>query len=102
MKQKPTIALEESNNVFGTVKITHEQSGDYYLYFENPSRVMFTENETNVERLYGQPNPSPFVKDAFNKSVIEKDFGWLDSKKEGTKFAPFYEFNIPAHSSVSV
>ena len=69
---------------------------------KKPVHTLFTENETNTEKLYGQPNSSPFVKDAFHKAVTEKDFDWLKDKTEGTKFAPFYEFNIPEHSSVTI
>ena len=43
---------------------------DYHFYFENPVRTLLTENETNTERLYGQPNKTPFVKDAFHDAVI--------------------------------
>ncbi|HKO80514.1 MAG TPA: hypothetical protein VJU78_08970, partial [Chitinophagaceae bacterium] len=62
----------------------------------------FTENETNAQRLYGQPNSSTFVKDAFHEAIVGKNVEWLREKKEGTKFAPFYEFNIQAHSSVTI
>lgn len=102
MKEKPTIQLVEINNDYGLAKATHEQTGTYHFYFEKAIHTLFTENETNTEQLYDQPNSSPFVKDAFHKAVTEKNFGWLQEKKEGTKFAPFYEFNIPAHSSVSI
>jgi hypothetical protein len=102
MKEKPVIELVEHHNEFGVAKITHEQAGVYHFYFEKAIHTLFTENETNTDRLYGQPNSSPFVKDAFHKAVTEKNFDWLQEKKEGTKFAPFYEFNIPAHSSVSI
>jgi hypothetical protein len=102
MKQKPVMQLAENNDNYGSVKIIHDQSGKYHFYYEKPVHTLFTENETNTERLYQQPNQSPFVKDAFHKAVLEKNFDWLQEKKEGTKFAPFYEFNIPAHSSVTV
>jgi hypothetical protein len=102
MKQKPLIQLAESNERYGSVKVTHEQSGDYYFYFEKPARTLFTENETNIQRLYGQPNPGAFVKDAFHNAVIENKFDWLGEKQEGTKFAPLYELNVHGHSSVSI
>ncbi|HLK30822.1 MAG TPA: hypothetical protein VKT28_19750, partial [Puia sp.] len=84
------------------VKITHSHTGDYYFYFEKPAHALFTENETNTERLYGTPNKSPYVKDAFHTAVQQRSFEWLEEKKEGTKFAPMYEFNIAAHSSVTI
>ncbi len=102
MKHKPSIQLAMNNDEYGMIKIKHEQIGTYHFYFEKPVHTLFTENETNTEHLYGQPNISPFVKDAFHKAVIEKNFDWLEEKKEGTKFAPFYEFNIPAYSSVEI
>jgi hypothetical protein len=102
MKEKPSIQLVENNEQYGVAKITHEQTGPYHFYFEKPVRTLFTENETNRERLYGQPNASSFVKVAFHQAVAENNFTWLEGKKEGTKFALFYEFNIHAHSSVTV
>ncbi|HYF33018.1 MAG TPA: glucosidase [Chitinophagaceae bacterium] len=102
MKEKPSIELAAINEHYGLVTATHEQSGTYYLYFDKPLRNLFTENETNTQRLFGMPNASPYVKDAFNDAVIAGSFDWLKEKKKGTKFTPFYEFNIPAKSSVTV
>lgn len=102
MKEKPSIQLVENNDQYGFVKIIHEQTGPYHFYFEKPVHTLFTENETNTQRLYGQSNSSPFVKDAFHEAVTGKNVEWLQEKKEGTKFTPFYEFNIQAHSSVTI
>ena len=84
------------------VNLQHPELGEYYFSFEKPVRTLFTENETNTEKLYNQPNPSPYVKDAFNTAVQQQQFDWLQQKKEGTKCSPFYEFNIPAQSSVTI
>ena len=102
MDEKPLIKLDETNPQNNEVKITHSHTGDYHFYFEKPAYTLFTENETNTERLYGQPNKSPYVKDVFHTAVREQRFDWLEEKKEGTKFAPMYEFNIPPHSSVTI
>jgi len=98
MKEKPSIHIDKA----GKAVVRHPEKGMYHFYFEEPMHTLFTENETNKERLYGQPNASTFVKDAFHKAVTEQNFGWLQDKKEGTKFAPLYEYNLPAHSSVIV
>lgn len=98
MNEKPRIELEQ----LGVVKTTHPDLGTYYFYFDRPIHNLFTENETNTEKLYGSPNATPYVKDAFHDAVISRSFDWLTEKKEGTKFAPFYEFNIPGKSSVKV
>ena len=102
MNEKPSIQLAETNEEFGLAVVNHEQSGRYHFYFEKPRRALFTENETNVERLFGQSNTSPFVKDSFHEAIIGQKWELLKDKNEGTKFAPFYEFDIPAQSSVTV
>ena len=102
MKNKPSIQFVEENQYYGVVKASHEELGNYYFYYEKPHQVLFTENETNTARLFAQSNQSPYVKDAFHSAVIEKNFDFLKEKKEGTKFAPFYEFNIPGNSSVTI
>jgi hypothetical protein len=102
MKHKPSIMLDSINEQYGVVKATHEQLGSYYLYFDRPAHCLFTENETNTQRIFGVPNATPFVKDAFHEAVITRDLNWLEAPKQGTKFAPFYEFNIPANASVTV
>ncbi len=102
MHEKPAMYLKEGGSNYGEVKVDHYWVGDYHFYFEKPVRTLFTENETNTQRLYEQPNPSSYVKDAFHTAVIENRFEWLEEKKEGTKFSPMYEFNIEAQSSVTV
>ena len=102
MHEKPNIYLKDGGEGYGHVKADHYREGDYHFYYEKPIRTLFTENETNTERLYGQSNKSPYVKDAFHTAVKENRFEWLEEKKEGTKFAPMYEYNIPAQSSVTI
>ncbi|MEO6454644.1 MAG: glucosidase [Ginsengibacter sp.] len=102
MHDKPLIYLKEGGENYGHAKADHYWVGEYHLYFETPDRALFTENETNTERLYGQPNQSPFVKDSFHHAVINNDYALFDGKKEGTKFSPLYHHNIAAHSSVTI
>jgi len=102
MDEKPVMHLTADEKNYSAIQVEHPTLGDYHFYFEKPVRTLFTENETNTERLYGQPNPSPYVKDAFHTAVTENNFDWLAEKKEGTKCAPMYEFNIAAQSSVTV
>ncbi|HEY6979010.1 MAG TPA: glucosidase, partial [Chitinophagaceae bacterium] len=98
MKKKPSISLHAE----GIAEISHEAAGNYYFYFEKPYRTLMTENETNTERLYNVPNKTPYVKDAFHTAVQQQRFDWLEEKKEGTKLAPMYEFNITPGSVATV
>jgi hypothetical protein len=101
-KEKPLMYLKKIPNGYGEVKLIDYTAGEYHFYFDRPSRTLFTENETNTEKLYGQPNKSPFVKDAFHTAVVQNNYDWIEHKKEGTKFSPLYEFNIEEKSSVTI
>jgi len=96
MQQKPQ--LQRINGQ--TVKATHEDLGTYYYYVQQPQAIFFTENETNTERLFGRPNPSPFVKDAFHDAVIDgKNRELLAQQPTGTKCAAVYELTIAPGAS---
>ncbi len=102
MNDKPMITLKESGDGYGHAKVDHPQVGEYHLYFEEPIRTLFTENETNTKRLYGQPGKTAFVKDSFHQAVIANDYSLFDGKTEGTKFAPMYQETIPGQSSGTI
>ena len=76
------------------VSINHIYVGKYNLYFEEPSRLLFTENETNMEKVYAQPNDHPYKKDLFHNSVVNNDYSIISKNTQGTKFAPLYEMNL--------
>ena len=56
---------------------------------------MFTENETNQQRIFGRPNPSPYVKDAFHEYVIHNQTAAINPARLGTKAAAHYQRQIP-------
>ena len=92
-KEKPSISYV--NKV--TVKAEHERLGEYYFYYQPADKCLFTENETNTEKITGVPNESIFVKDAFHDAIIAgKNNNELSKKKTGTKFAPVYKRRIAA------
>ena len=76
-----------------TVIAKQEQFGTYFFYFKDAQQLLFTENETNLNR-FGWGESSPFVKDTFHTTVVNRDFSILEEKFNGTKFSPFYEFQI--------
>jgi hypothetical protein len=90
-KKMPSIDFVNKN----TVKAEHERLGDYYFYFQPADECLFTDNKTNKEKLFGQPNADIFVKDAFHDAVInKKNVKELAARKTGTKFAPVYNMKI--------
>ena len=55
----------------GAIVAAHTALGDYLLYCEGDARLLFTENETNNERIFGTPNSTPYVKDGINNYVVD-------------------------------
>jgi hypothetical protein len=101
-KHKPVVTEAESGEGFGHVKVNHHSLGEYHFYFDTPKRNLFTENETNTEKLYNQHNATPFVKDAFHTAVVQNNYEAFKEKNSGTKFSPMYEFDVVAQSSVTI
>jgi hypothetical protein len=65
--------------------------GPYELLLNGSGQWLFTDNETNTERLYGQPNCTPFQKDGFHRYLIEGEQGAIHPAGEGTKAAALLE-----------
>jgi hypothetical protein len=67
-----------------------------------PRRFLFTENETNFERLFQTPNPSPFVKDAFDRFIVKGEAGAVNPAPEGTKAGAWYSEVIPSGGGIEL
>ncbi|MBW6498591.1 MAG: hypothetical protein K0B09_09400 [Bacteroidales bacterium] len=93
MEDKPRLELTDENGA-KYVKAIHPTMGEYYFYFDQSLMTLFTENETNAEKILGIPNTHPFVKDAINDAVVNRDFDLFEGKTEGTKCSPIYELRI--------
>lgn len=102
LEEKPQMVLSAFSDQYDGVKATHPILGDYHFYFDNPERVLFTENETNTERIFGKPNASPFVKDSINDAVVNGDYSGFDLHEEGTKCAPLYRLKIGGGQSETI
>jgi Glycosyl hydrolase family 63 C-terminal domain len=100
--RKPEMYAEANMDDALVIKAEHPTLGTYYLYAEKGKELIFTENETNVERLYGQPNPTPYVKDAFHRYLVHKDHGTVNPLKKGTKAAATYLAMIAENSSFTI
>jgi hypothetical protein len=79
----------------GTVVASHAELGEYTLTCGGQPELLFTENESNAERLWGQPSPTPYVKDAFHRYVVSGEKGAVNPAKTGTKAAARYVLDVP-------
>ena len=86
----------------GVIQATHPELGDYWLDCDGAPELLFTENETNAQRLWEQPNASPYVKDAFHAYVIEGRGDAINPARTGTKAAAHYALDVPAGGSKTV
>jgi len=82
-----------------SIGAVHPHLGEFTLQCEGATELLFTENESNASRLWGQPNPSPFVKDAFHEYVISGKRDAVNPAKTGSKAAAHYVLDVPAGGS---
>jgi hypothetical protein len=76
------------------VQATHARLGDYWLACEGEPHLLFTENESNDERLWGVPNRTRYVKDGINDAVVDGAAGTVNPNEVGTKAAAHYTLTI--------
>jgi len=79
-----------------TVKVVNDYYGTRWLYADDSPALLFTENDTNTERLYNTPNASPYVKDSFNDYIVHGKQGVINPAQTGTKVAAHYHFALAA------
>jgi len=98
----PVIHLADQEAVYSRFETSHKIMGSYSLYFDTPERTLFTENETNNERLFQTANKNDFVKDAFHRAVVHAEYDFLKDKNEGTKAAPMYVLHVDGNQSAEI
>jgi len=86
----------------GIIKASDRKYGNRWLFCQGKPELLFTENETNMYRLYGIDNPSPYVKDAFHEFVIHGNKEAVNPQLFGTKTAAWYHLKIPAGQTTQV
>ena len=91
---KPSLKQVTCEKGYGAVKATHSQLGERYLYCEGEVPMLFTENETNNERIFGKPNASPYVKDGINNYVVHGKQDAVNLGQTGTKAAAHYIISV--------
>jgi hypothetical protein len=97
-EEKPSLRQEAP----GVVHAFHRDLGDYWLCCEGSPQLLFTENETNNQRLWNQPNAGPYVKDAFHSHIVGGDAGAINTAQTGTKSAAHYNLEVPAGGSHTI
>jgi hypothetical protein len=95
-RSKPELRQLQPSGQQSVLQASHSELGDRFILFEELPPLVFTENETNMERICNTPNRSPYVKDAFHNYVIRGRTDAVNPQKIGTKAAAYYQLTIPA------
>ncbi|MEG9435438.1 glucosidase [Edaphobacter sp. HDX4] len=99
--EQPMLEEIKGTGEEGVIRAVDALLGHRFLYCEGKPELLFTENETNNERLFGSPNRTPYVKDGINNYVVHNQQGMVNPEKKGTKAAAHYHFTInPGGSEV--
>ncbi len=85
-----------------TIEVNHRRHGRYNLYFDNAEELLFCENETNYQHLYGTENASSYAKDGINDYIISGGkTPTVNKNKFGTKAAGRFTKTLgPGESTV--
>ncbi|MEP6514497.1 MAG: glucosidase, partial [Parafilimonas sp.] len=92
---KPALLSSNDSNII----INHKILGDYTLYIEEPTEILFCENETNLQRLYNVANKSGYTKDGINDYILHNKKNAVNIAATGTKAAINYDAFIKAKQS---
>jgi len=89
---RPSLAADGA----GGILVEDPEYGRRTLHCPPGAELLFTENDTNTERLYGSPNATPHVKDAFHAYLIGGRRDAVHPERRGTKAATWQRLEVPA------
>ena len=84
------------------IEAEHPVLGKRWLYCEGTPELLFTENETNTQRLFNAPNSTPYVKDGINDYMVHDARHAVNSEQIGTKAAANYKLTIETGESAII
>jgi hypothetical protein len=99
---KPSLEQLPGQTGWQVIAAAHAELGRRYLYCEGDVELLFTENETNNERILNTANTSPYVKDGINDYVVKGNRNAVNPGKTGTKSAAHYQLNVGVGATATV
>jgi hypothetical protein len=101
-EEKPELKIIASGADVRAVAGRHRLLGERFLHCEGVVDVLFTENETNTERAFDQPNQQPYCKDGIIQAVVHGNTKAVNPELRGTKAAAHYRLTVPAQGTQMV
>jgi len=99
---KPTLTAADGESGIAAARASHAELGEWVLRADGSAQLLFCENETNNQRLFGVPNASPYVKDGIGEFVVHGADDAVNPERTGTKVAADHVLEVPAGDSVSI
>lgn len=96
---KPGLECVGQIDSLAIVAATHPQLGQRYLYCDGAPTLLFTENDSNTQRLFSFANATPYVKDSINDYVVHGQTNRVNPARTGTKVAAQYVITVPPGQS---
>jgi hypothetical protein len=105
--KKPILQLCPSDAEGAVIEASHPSLGKHWLYCQGLSDgdripVHFAENETNLHRLFGVENPTPYVKDGINNAVVEGELDCVNPQQTGTKCSADYVLSLEPNATQTI
>ena len=76
--------------------------GKRWLYCDGAPELLFTENNTNTQRLFNFTNGSRYAKDGINDYIVHGNGRAVNPEKTGTKAAANYKLTIGPNESLTI
>jgi hypothetical protein len=96
----PSLTAENSSlqrdRDYSAILSHHWALGDYVLFCKDADELLFTDNETNYQRLFGSASPLAFTKDAFHRYIVNDERTATNPDRKGTKAAARYSRTLPS------
>ena len=93
---KPSLTAADGESGIAAARASHAELGEWVLRADASAQLLFCENETNNERLFGVANPAPYVKDGINEFVVHGVADAVNPERTGTKVAADHVLQVPA------
>ena len=100
--RKPQLAGETTGEGSHSIRVSHFDMAERWLLCEGSPELLFTENETNFERLFGATNPALYVKDGINDYLVGGRNNVVNPERIGTKASARYRVRIDAGQQVTI
>ena len=99
---KPDVRVASSEAGVVLIEAAHPALETYWLACAGTPQLLFTENETNLQRLFGVANASPYVKDGIDACVVHGQTAAVNPRQHGTKVAAQYVLAVPAGQTTTI